>query len=110
MSSGVAQTWLVALSVWASGKPSIRSAWVFGSRAKNKHTQESDLDIALLLQPDDGKVLADWIFNAANWREEAQAAIGPHPRIDLQHAWPGEDEIVWPAVQAHGVLFFERDK
>ncbi|WP_302848756.1 nucleotidyltransferase domain-containing protein [Roseovarius sp. THAF9] len=101
--------WLSALALWARGVPSISKAWVFGSRAMGTGTTASDLDIAILLDPDDGEVLAEWAENAETWREEVRHRVGNFPKVDLQLAYPDEDEWVWPSVRDHGKLFYDRE-
>ena len=104
----IEQTWIDALTVWAQNVPSINKAWVFGSRVKDTCNEESDLDIAVELKPDDGKVLADWIMFAKKWREGAQDAVGTYPTIDLQRVSQRNDGIVHLAIAEHGILFYEK--
>ena len=93
---------------WFAKTKSISQAWAFGSRVRGNANLESDLDIALLLEPDDGEVLAEWISNAEEWRCELRGLYLAGPIIDLQLVFPEHDEIVWPAVLDHGVLIFDR--
>lgn len=48
---------------WAMSEPLVIKAYVFGSRARNDYTTESDLDIAVEIHkcPGDGNVLGTWI-------------------------------------------------
>jgi predicted nucleotidyltransferase len=108
VSDSIEEQWLSALSDWARGVPSITKAWVFGSRVKGTDSLSSDLDVAVFLEPDDGKVLADWILNAKIWRASAQSTVGEFPTIDLQLASPEFDDVVWPAVNEHGKLFYKK--
>ncbi|NIZ08341.1 nucleotidyltransferase domain-containing protein [Pseudooceanicola sp. HF7] len=83
-------------------------AWVFGSRSKGKAKPESDLDLAIKLEPKDGEVLSEWISSAKQWREELRLAVGPVPKIHLELYSPEADTVVFPSVTEHGQLIFER--
>ena len=109
MTTSIDERWLTALSDWARGEPSVLKAWVFGSRAKGSARQESDLDVAVFLESEDRTVQVEWILNARTWASEAQSQVGAFPKIDLQLADPECDEVVWPAVQEHGIPFYEKN-
>jgi len=105
---GVYEQWLHDLYFGLAAIKSVTRAWVFGSRAIGTHNDNSDLDIAVELKPDDGKILAEWIFGAKRWRAGLQECLGETVKLDLQLAWKEEDEVVWPAVCDHGIQFYQR--
>ena len=73
-----------ALVNWASRKPKIRRVMLFGSRVKGTHREESDLDIAVELEPgeDSNATLAVWMDVSEPWKAELESFL-PFP-IDLQ--------------------------
>ncbi|MCR5872286.1 MULTISPECIES: nucleotidyltransferase family protein [unclassified Sphingomonas] len=97
---------------WAANTPQVERMWLFGSRARGTHRIDSDIDLAVELvgwdsdDPDkQGEALADWIFNADDWRHQLRG-ITPL-NIDL-NPMSLEDQRVWPAVRREGVMVFER--
>jgi predicted nucleotidyltransferase len=100
---------LKLLQDWCAGTPSISRAWVFGSRAKNLASADSDLDLAVQLKSVvSGGPISEWIWNAKTWRAQLGELL-PEPAVHLEFADPEETaEVVWPAVEGHGVLMFER--
>ena len=62
---------------WAKSEPLIREAYLFGSRARNDHGPESDVDIAVKInkQSGDGSEYAGWIFEADGLKERIQKLI-----------------------------------
>jgi predicted nucleotidyltransferase len=94
--------WRRAIRQWAAHTSLVTAVYLVGSRAKGCARSDSDIDLAFLTRPD-GTETAYTVafFNKERWAQELQALL-PKP-VDLQHADPGEDEIVWPAVQEHGV-------
>lgn len=76
--------------------------YLFGSRAKGCAHSGSDIDLAFLTRSDGAETaFTVAFFNRDRWTQELQALL-PAP-VDLQHAHPEEDEVVWPAVIDHGV-------
>lgn len=112
MISGIPTIVADCLVRWAASTPKIQRMWLFGSRARGEHRTDSDIDLAVEItgwDSDDadirGEALADWIFNADDWRHQLRG-ITPLT-IDLQPI-SIEDERVWPAVQREGVMIFVR--
>ena len=105
---GIEREWLDNISRVLENYESIKTAWVFGSRARGDHKPDSDLDIAVRLKPEDGEDIADWCENAKQWKTQLNSILGGYPKIDLQLASPDYDEYVWPGVQQDGIVFYER--
>ena len=67
---------------WASGKKLIKRVYVFGSRARSDYRPDSDLDIAVELDPaefpgsDESGGLATWMFETGDWQAEVQTLVG----------------------------------
>jgi predicted nucleotidyltransferase len=85
---------LSALRSWAGRNGSIRELWLFGSRAQGRARPDSDVDLAVVLMPPDGK--HDWAFGNyialadGQWKPELEAIVGRH--VSLEAVDPGSDE------------------
>ena len=75
--NGIANDVQKTLSDWAEQNPKVRRVWVFGSRAQGTHRPDSDLDIALELEPvaDSEETLVVWLANSERWRTQLQERI-----------------------------------
>jgi uncharacterized protein len=73
---------LQRIGQWAESKPLVKRAYVFGSRARQDYRTNSDLDIAIELDPsefqgsDESGGTATWMFETDGWKEELQALTG----------------------------------
>lgn len=68
------------LTAWASEQALIDRLWIFGSRARADFRPDSDLDIAIALDPtlclgDDSGGSATWMFETEQWKEQLGALI-----------------------------------
>jgi len=65
------------LVCWAAAKPFVRKLWLFGSWVKGNHNSNSDVDIAIEIDPINGDegALASWVEHAQHWKAELQAVI-----------------------------------
>lgn len=76
------------LAEWARATPLVKRAWVFGSRARSEHRPDSDLDIALELDPaefigsDDSGGWVIWTEEADAWEKQLGAIFGPSIDLD----------------------------
>lgn len=73
-----------ALASWAARNPAIRRVVLFGSRVKRTHRADSDLDIAIELEPceDPNATLANWMHLSTGWTVEVSEVV-PF-KVDLQ--------------------------
>ncbi len=95
-------SWRQAVVVWAARTPAIASIYLFGSRAKGTARPDSDVDLAFQTRANgDETPYTVAFFNKDHWRNELEALLPV--AVDLQYADPDEDEVVWPAVQDHGI-------
>jgi predicted nucleotidyltransferase len=51
---------------WAESQPSVTRAYIYGSRVRGSHREDSDLDVAIEIQPlpGDSSAFATWISEA----------------------------------------------
>ena len=104
--AGLTEEWYKILANWAQEKPEISNGWFFGSRAKDQSLPFSDLDIAVSLKTNDHSV---WILNRQQWCREICELLSFELCVDLQVA-EIDDDIVYPAVQDHGIQFFSAEE
>lgn len=77
----------LSIAQWAAAKPLILKVWLFGSRVRGDHKPDSDLDIAIKLDPNeikgiDHKESAElWAFDS-KWLQELQE-ISPY-KVQLE--------------------------
>jgi predicted nucleotidyltransferase len=81
----------VLVASWAASEPLVRKAYIFGSRAQGDHKSESDLDVAVELQPQPGDSgpLVTWISEAEKLRSSLSSRITV--TVDLQWYGGAED-------------------
>jgi uncharacterized protein len=94
---------------WAAENPDVRRVWVFGSRAKDTHRPDSDIDIALELEPvgDSEETLTRWIVNSDLWRSQLQGRIDA--KVDLEWFDPdGSTRTIEAGLSDAKVLIYER--
>lgn len=79
------------VSMWARGKPLVKRAYLFGSRVRGDHRVESDIDIALELDPavfrdvDESGGRATWMFETKGWKEELEQLIPLKVQLERYH-------------------------
>jgi predicted nucleotidyltransferase len=93
MSMDMQDEWLSGLCLWASKNDSVHELWLFGSRASDSARPDSDVDLALVLAPLDGRT--DWaggkyIDCHSTWKRELETIVGRH--VSLEAIVPGSDE------------------
>ncbi|PTT33675.1 nucleotidyltransferase domain-containing protein [Acidovorax sp. HMWF018] len=73
---------LHCVAKWAASKPLVKRAYLFGSRARQDYRPDSDLDIAIELDPqtfqgsDESGGLATWMAETNGWAHELSALTG----------------------------------
>jgi predicted nucleotidyltransferase len=103
--SGVADS----IARWAAENPEVRRVWVFGSRAKDTHRPDSDIDVAVELEPvaDSEETLTRWIAHAEVWKAQLQNLIAP--QVDLEWFDPdGGTPNIEAGLNDSKVLVYER--
>jgi predicted nucleotidyltransferase len=75
--NGIENDVQTTLADWAARTPTVRRVWVFGSRARGTHRPDSDIDIAVELEPvaDSEETLLVWMANSEKWRSQLQDRI-----------------------------------
>lgn len=68
-----------AISVEVAKRPEIVAAWIFGSVARGDSTEDSDLDVAVLLRADQARSNRSWLFDLAGSLERHS----PSGRVDI---------------------------
>ncbi len=100
------------VSAWARAKPLVKRAYLFGSRVRGDHRLESDIDIAVELDPDvfkgvdESGGLATWMFEAKAWREELQRLIPL--KIQLERYHPDQTPTVGKGIEKSSQLVYEK--
>ena len=92
---------------WAQRHPEIRAVYLYGSRARETHRPDSDIDLAIVLKPEPGDTDAftTSIFWMANWKRSPDLHLS-HP-VDLQWYEKGADLArVGPGVERDGKLLY----
>jgi predicted nucleotidyltransferase len=98
-----------SIAQWAAENPEVRFVWVFGSRAKNTHRADSDIDIAVELEPvaDSEETLTRWIAHADLMKSQLQSRIAP--KVDLEWFDPdGSTPNIEAALNDAKMLVYER--
>jgi predicted nucleotidyltransferase len=94
MTIDMREEWLAAIRAWAERTDSVREVWLFGSRSRGEATDESDIDLAIVLMPP--KERHDWALGNYealaddHWQPELARLVGRH--VSLEAIQP--DDIV----------------
>jgi hypothetical protein len=104
---GVEPSWIDEIAAWAAGEPLIEAAYLFGSRVKGTHRDDSDLDVAVIVAgADDGERLGNAIFEKPRWI----ATLQPQLPVTLHLQCAMDDDIVvMPAVREHGRMIYRAE-
>ncbi len=103
---GVNELWIQTIIVWANQEPLIEAVYIYGSRARGSHRQNSDLDVAVIVGgSDDEERLANALSEDRRW----VAALQSRLPVKLHFEWAiGHDGIVATAIRDHGCLVYDR--
>jgi uncharacterized protein len=86
-----------SIARWAAETSEVRRVWVFGSHAMGTAAHDSDLDVAVEIEPvgDSEETLARWIACSCLWRSQLQARTAANIALE----WFDPDGRT-PAIQA----------
>lgn len=102
------------LTVWAAKKPLTGRLWLFGSRVREQHRPDSDVDVAIELDMsavkgvDESGGMATWAFDAKPWKPELEDLLSLI--VDLQRYKAGETRIVQAGLDQSSILVYEKQK
>lgn len=102
------------LSAWAADKPLVGRLWLFGSRVREQHRPDSDVDVAIELDMsaakgvDESGGMATWAFASKSWRPELEDLL--FLVVDLQRYKAGETKIVQAGLDQSSILVYEKQK
>jgi predicted nucleotidyltransferase len=88
----------VLLSIWAAETPLVKRLWLFGSRVRGEHREDSDVDVAIELDMtavkgvDESAGMATWAFDTMTWKPELELLLSRV--VDLQRYKAGETNIL----------------
>ncbi len=100
------------VSTWAKGKPLINRVYLFGSRVRGDHDPQSDIDIAVELDPnefqgsDETGGLATWMFETNGWKGELQKLLPV--RVQLERYQQEQTHTVRRGLAESSVLIYEK--
>lgn len=95
-------------------KPLIGRLWLFGSRVREQHRPDSDVDVAIELDMsvvkgvDESRGMATWAFDAKPWRPELEDLLSLV--VDLLRYKAGETEIIQAGLDQSSILVYEKKK
>jgi predicted nucleotidyltransferase len=102
----IPDNWKTTLIVWASNHPEIRELWLFGSRARGDHRDDSDIDIAVILTGTQEKRLATWITCGSAWEAELDRMLSANVDLDLGDSDLSQT-VVAPALEREGCRLYQ---
>ncbi len=107
--AGNLSTWPTAIAEWAEAIPEIHQISLFGSRVRGTPRTDSDLDIAVLLDPTRSREirLTTWLTRKTDWAAELQSRLPVPVHLELGDADLSTD-VVGPALAREGLVIFTR--
>ena len=100
------------LATWCRSEPLVARAWIFGSRARGKAKDGSDIDIAIELDlsaaagGDESGGLATWMFETHTWETELSALFSLE--VDLEQYIAGQTPTIAAALEASSVMAYQK--
>ncbi|MGI8705783.1 MAG: nucleotidyltransferase family protein [Sphingomicrobium sp.] len=92
---------------WAATKPLIAKIYLYGSRARETHQPDSDVDLAIVtVGKDAGEAWGHFAFEKAGWKEELQQLL--HEAVQLETPDFRLDRKVGPGVLKDGQLLYSK--
>jgi predicted nucleotidyltransferase len=107
--SGIEKSVIDSIVRWAAEIPEVRRVWVSQSRATGDHRPNSDIDIAIELEPvgDSEETLTRWVFHAHLWESQLQGRVAA--KIDLEWFDPdGSTRTIEAGLNEATALMYER--
>jgi predicted nucleotidyltransferase len=104
----------VLLSIWAAETPLVKRLWLFGSRVRGEHREDSDVDVAIELDMtavkgvDESAGMATWAFDTMTWKPELELLLSRV--VDLQRYKAGETNIIQAGLDQSSVLVYEKSR
>jgi predicted nucleotidyltransferase len=101
-----------AISTWAEGKPLVKHVYIFGSRVRGDHRHDSDIDVAVELDPDafrgidDSNGLATWMFETKGWKDELEQFIPL--KVQLERFHPEQTPTIGKGLAQTSQLVYEK--
>ena len=99
---------IITIRKWASSKTIVRKVYIFGSRACGQFHHESDLDVAIEIDPRKGDTnsFTTWTCEAKKWKEELQPFL--RYNLDLERYDPKETPTVHKGIKKCNIIIYER--
>lgn len=95
--------WLAAISEWAARHP-ITEVWLYGSRARGTHRQDSDVDLAVVTV---GRELGDRYARFITSRLKHDLTLPDGAVSQVEFYDPEDDsQYVGPGVRADGIKIY----
>lgn len=101
-----------AIEGWATRIPLVGKVWLFGSRARGTHSEDSDVDIACELDgssitgTDASGGFATWMFESKEWKRQIEQELGIP--VDLQIYMGSDTPTIQYALAESSVLLYEK--
>ena len=73
--------WLREIESWAERRNEVSEVWLFGSRAKGSARDDSDIDLALILPPENW-AFANYVAFGDKWQHSLASALGKHVSLE----------------------------
>ena len=96
------------LCEWASENPCIVQLFIFGSRAREDYADDSDLDIAVKVSPQEGdhNGLTTWISESGEWEKQLEDRLPC--QVDLQYLEQDQTPTIEAGITKSSILIYER--
>ena len=101
------------VSTWAKKEPLIQRVFIYGSRVRKDYRSDSDLDLAVVLDPeeftpsDDSGGLATWAYENKRWAKELQDFL-PY-QIQLEYYDGDQSPTIKAGITRSSVLVYEKE-
>ncbi|MBL4679902.1 MAG: nucleotidyltransferase domain-containing protein [Pseudomonadales bacterium] len=102
------QPTIEVLQKWAANNVYIRKVFIYGSRARNDFTENSDLDVALVIRPalNDTNSMSVFSFEKQSWVNELQPKVPYKLHLKALHS---DSPDVQSGIDRSSFLVYEED-